>query len=181
MRAQSLQSCLTLCNLATPWTVALQTPLSMGILQARVLQWIAIFSSRESSQPRDQTHYLLCLLHWQVDTLPLHHQESPYMCMYMSVTQSCPTLCDPMDYSLPGSYVHRILQARIREWVAISFSRDLPDPGIEPRSLALQADSLSSESPGKPNLKAGLCLPKTRGAAPCMCMYIYKCITLLFL
>ena len=39
------------------------------------------------------------------------------------VTQSCPTLCDPMDCSPPGSSVHGILQARILEWVAISFSR----------------------------------------------------------
>ena len=39
------------------------------------------------------------------------------------VTQSCPTLCDPMDRSLPGSSVHAIFQARILEWVAISFSR----------------------------------------------------------
>ena len=38
------------------------------------------------------------------------------------VTQSCPTLCDPMDCSPPGSSVHGILQARILEWVAISFS-----------------------------------------------------------
>ena len=39
------------------------------------------------------------------------------------VAQSCLTLCDPMDYSLPGSSVHGILQAKILEWVAISFSR----------------------------------------------------------
>ena len=39
------------------------------------------------------------------------------------VTQSCLTLCDPMDCSLPGSSVHGILQATILEWVAISFSR----------------------------------------------------------
>ena len=39
------------------------------------------------------------------------------------ITQSCPTLCDPMDCSPPGSSVHGILQARILEWVAISFSR----------------------------------------------------------
>ena len=39
------------------------------------------------------------------------------------VTQSCPTLCDPMDYSLPGSSVHGISQARILEWVDMSFSR----------------------------------------------------------
>ena len=43
-----------------------------------------------------------------------------------------------------------ILQARILEWVAISFPRDLPDPGIKPGSPALQADSLPSEPPGKP-------------------------------
>ena len=53
-----------------------------------------------------------------------------------SATQSCPTLCDPKDCSPPGSSVHGILQARILEWVTIS------DPGIEPMSLALQADSL---------------------------------------
>ena len=50
-----------------------------------------------------------------------------------------------MDCSLPGSSVHGILQARILEWVAIPFSREfllLPDPGLEPRSPALQADSI---------------------------------------
>ena len=61
------------------------------------------------------------------------------------------TLCDPMDGSLSGSFVHGILQARILEWVAIPFSRgDLPDPGMELRSPALQADSLLSEPPGTP-------------------------------
>ena len=43
-----------------------------------------------------------------------------------------------------------VLQARILEWVAMPSSRDLPNPGIEPRSPALQADSLPSEPPGKP-------------------------------
>ena len=38
------------------------------------------------------------------------------------VAQSCPTLCDPKDYSLPGSSVHGIFQARVLEWVAIYFS-----------------------------------------------------------
>ena len=54
-----------------------------------------------------------------------------------------------MDCSLPGSSIHVILQARILEWVATSFSRDLPDPGIEPGSPALQADALPSEPPEK--------------------------------
>ena len=56
------------------------------------------------------------------------------------VAQSCPTLCNPIDY-----IVHRILQARILEWVAYSSSGDLPDPGIEPGSPVLQADSLPTE------------------------------------
>ena len=59
------------------------------------------------------------------------------------------TLCDCLDCSLPGSSVHGILQARIPEWVAISSSGDLPDPGIEPGSSSLQADSLPSEPPEK--------------------------------
>ena len=55
------------------------------------------------------------------------------------------TLRNPMDYT-----VHAIFQARILGWVAIPSSRDLPNLGIESTSPALQADSLSSESPGKP-------------------------------
>ena len=44
------------------------------------------------------------------------------------VTQSCPTLCGLMDCSLPGSSVHGIFQARVLEWVAISFSRGTSQP-----------------------------------------------------
>ena len=65
-------------------------------------------------------------------------------------TQLCPTLCDPMDSSPPGPSVHRILQARILEWVAISFSRG-SSREIEPRSPTLQADSLPAGPPGKCN------------------------------
>ena len=49
-----------------------------------------------------------------------HLFRSP--CMGAKLLRLYPTLCDPMDCSLPGSFVHRILQARILEWVAISFS-----------------------------------------------------------
>ena len=71
----------------------------------------------------------------------------------MLVTQLCPTLCDPMDCSLPGSSVHGICQARTLEWVVIPFSRDLPDPEIEMPSPALQVDSLPSE----PSVKSVIC------------------------
>ena len=57
--------------------------------------------------------------------------------MNVKVTQLCPTLCNHMDCSLPGSSVHGILQAEILEWIAVSFSRGLPNPGIKPRSSAL--------------------------------------------
>ena len=46
--------------------------------------------------------------------------------------KTCPILCDPLDCSPPGSSVHGISQARILEWIAISFSGDVPNPGIEP-------------------------------------------------
>ena len=58
------------------------------------------------------------------------------------VTQLCPTLCDPMDCSPPGSSAHGILQARILEWTAIPSPGDLPDPGIESMSPALAGGSL---------------------------------------
>ena len=58
-----------------------------------------------------------------------------YMCIHVKLLQSCSTLCGPMDCSPPGSSVHGIFQARILEWFAIFFSRDLPHPGIEPESL----------------------------------------------
>ena len=67
----------------------------------------------------------------------------------MLVAQSCPTLCDSMGCSPPGSSVCGILQARILEWAAIPPPGGLPDPAIKPRSPALQADSLLSEPPLK--------------------------------
>ena len=69
--------------------------------------------------------------------------------MYVSAPL-CQTLCDPMNYSPPGSSVLGILQARILGGLQFPSPGDLPDPGIEPRSSALQADSLLSEPPGKP-------------------------------
>ena len=63
----------------------------------------------------------------------------------VKVTQLCLTPCDPMDCT-----VCRILQAGILEWVALPSPGDLPNPGMEPMSPALQVDSLPAESPGKP-------------------------------
>ena len=71
--------------------------------------------------------------------------------MCESVAHSCLTRCYAMDCSPLGSSVHGILQVRILKGLPFSSPGDLPDPGIEPRSPALQADSLPSEPPGKPS------------------------------
>ena len=72
------------------------------------------------------------------------------VCVCVSCSVMCSTLSDPMNYSPPGSSVHGILQASILECVAIPFPRDLPDPGIEPGSPALQAVSLRPSYSGSP-------------------------------
>ena len=61
------------------------------------------------------------------------------------VTQSCLTLCDPMDCSLSGSSIHGVFQTRVWSGLPLPSPGDPPDPGIEPRSPALQADALPSE------------------------------------
>ena len=60
------------------------------------------------------------------------------------------TFGDPMIYSPPDSSVHGISQARILECLPFQSPGNLPDPGIEPKSLTLQTDSLPSEPPAKP-------------------------------
>ena len=169
-----------------------------GILQARILEWVAISFSRGSSWPRNRTQVSCItgsykgspLLEWQlflsprglpnpgieprsptlqVDSLlseppgkpkntgvgslsllqrifltqelnlgllhcrwilcQLSYEGSPNMWWWFSlIVKLCPTLCGSMDCSPPGSSVHGILQARILEWVAISFSRGSSQP-----------------------------------------------------
>ena len=66
----------------------------------------------------------------------------------VKVFQSCPTLCDPMNYT-----VHGVFQARILEWVAVPFSRGSSRPRNQTRVFTLHVDSLPVELPGKPKVK----------------------------
>ena len=65
---------------------------------------------------------------------------------WSEVTQSCPTLWDPMDCSLPGSSIHGIFQARALEWVAISFSRVSFQPRDQTRVSRIVGRHFTSES-----------------------------------
>ena len=64
---------------------------------------------------------------WMVGFFTLGFLQSNYD-PFALIAQSCPTLCNPMDYSPPGSAVYGILQARILEWVAVPFSRGSSKP-----------------------------------------------------
>ena len=72
------------------------------------------------------------------------------LCVRAKSLQSCLTLCNPTDCSLPGPSVHGILQAKILEWVAIHPPVDLPDLGTEHLSPVLLVDSLPSSYQGSP-------------------------------
>ena len=148
---------------ATPWTVA------CGILQTRIPVWVAFPFSSGSSQPRKQTR-VCCMAggfftnwaireyHWarkgadrKQGLIYTQIQVSDGRFGWVLVAQSCPSLCDPMDCSPPGSSVHGILQARVLEWVAMPFSRRSSQPrdGAQDGTPTLQADSLSPEPPEK--------------------------------
>ena len=91
-----------------------------------------IYKHYISNLPRSlRTHHWELRNHWirQNFTLALD-RISPWSYRKLQVVcaQSCPTLCDPMNCSLPGSSIHGILQARILEWVVIAFSRGSSRP-----------------------------------------------------
>ena len=90
---------------------------------------------------------------WCLHCLRDHHSPLSLSESGSGSCKSCPTLRNPVDCSPPGSSVHEILQARTLEWLPFPSPGDLPNPGIKPKSPALQADSLPPELPGKLLLK----------------------------
>ena len=91
--------------------------------------------------------------------VPHHHviSRSSFSFYLAACVQSCPTLCDPVDSSLPGSSVHGILRPKYWSWLPLPIPRDPPNPGIKPKSLCLlhwQTDSLPLHHLGSPYLAA---------------------------
>ena len=72
--------------------------------------------------------------------------------MHAKSLQLCPTLCDPMDYSLLGSSVHRILQARILAWIAMRACRMSSRPKDRTWISYTGRQILTTEPPGKPQM-----------------------------
>ena len=100
---QVTQSCLTLCN---PMDCSPSGFSMRGILQARILEWVAIPFSRGSSLPRDRT--------WVSHIagkyfFPCGREAICISVQFSSVAQSCLTLCEPMNRSMPGLPVHHQL------------------------------------------------------------------------
>ena len=116
---------------ATPWTVACQAPPSMGILQARILEWVATSSSRGSSQLREQAP-VSCFS-------CIGRQVFHSSVQFSSVAQLCLALCDPMNRSTPGLPVHH----QLPEFTQIHVHR--VTDAIQP------SHPLSSPSPPAPN------------------------------
>ena len=94
----------------TPWAGRPLGCFVLVIIQAGILEWVTMSSSRGSSQTRDQTHdsYVSC-----IGRQVLYHKRhlgSPRLhSQFSTVHQSCMTLCDPMDCSTPGFPVHHLL------------------------------------------------------------------------
>ena len=121
-------------------------PKNTGVGSLSLLQ--QIFLTWKSNQDLQRCRWIL---------YQLSYQGSPFFTVEKErkeneVAQLCPSLCYPMDCSLPGSCFHGIF--RQEYWSGLPFPSpgDLPDPGIELGSPALQADALLSELPGKPIL-----------------------------
>ena len=78
------------------------------------------------------------------------HMPQLRLCMCVLVTQSCPTLCNPMDHSLPGSSVHGILQARRLQWVVMPFSSGSSRPRDQIHGFCTAGGFFTAEPPEKP-------------------------------
>ena len=125
--------------LATPWTAAYQGPPSMGFSRQEYWNGVPLPSPQDLLRgDKKETILFPRLCKWKVgswdDFEGIHACSQTViqgrrlflhllLAQCAQLLQSCPTLCNPMDGSLSGSFVHGIFLARILEWIAISFSR----------------------------------------------------------
>ena len=143
------QSCLT----ATPWTVAYQAPLSMGIIQARILEWVSMPLLQEIFQTQGSSPGLL---HFRQILYYLSHQRSPWILEWaaypFSRGSSQPRNRTGVSLIAGGFFTSWATREAQEYWSGqpIPSPGDLSDPGIELGSPTLQVHSLPTEPPAKP-------------------------------
>ena len=108
--------------------------------------WVEQFN-RQCEKQKEIIHFLPHL--WEAVPSISSIKECSWLVCYCSVAKSCPTLCNPMDCTCQAPLSMEF--SRQEYWSGLPFPSpgDFPDPGIEPESPTLQADSLPSEPPGK--------------------------------
>ena len=143
--AKSLQSCLTLCD---PMDYSLPVSSVHEILQAKILGVDSHFLLQEFVWTQGSNPCLLCLLHFQMGSLPLLLPRK--WTLKVKFAQLCLTLWDPMECSQPGPSAHGIVQARTLEWVAVPIPRGSSQSREQTQVFCTAGRSLPSELPGKP-------------------------------
>ena len=136
---------------AIPWTVAYQAPLSMGFSRQEYKSGLPFPSPGDLPDPGIEPRSPAL----QADALPLSHQGIVSVTFKFSrfwlseVAQSCLTLCNPWTVAHQAPPSMGFSRQEYKSGLPFPSPGDIPDPGIEPRSPALQADALTSEPPGK--------------------------------
>ena len=165
---QNASACSVMYNLALQWTVVHQDPLFMVFSRQEYQSRLLFPTAGDISHPWNGIHvsYIGRRVLYHCTTWDALRCISACVCVHACVhwvtqfswvAQSCPTLCSPMDFSLPGSSVHGIFQAKILELPFPSPS-DLPGPGTEPAppvSPTLQADSFPLSHCRSPRVQRG--------------------------
>ena len=137
------QSCQTLCN---PMDYSLSGSSVHGILQTRILEWVAFLFSRGSSWPRDRTWVSCTACRFFTIWAP----RKPIV-KVKSLSRVL-LFVTPWTIAYQASPSMGFSRQEYQSGLPFPSPRDLPNPRIKPRSPTLQADALSSEPPGKPTI-----------------------------
>ena len=115
---------------ATLWTIVSQDPQSMRFSRQEYWSGLPHTSPGDLLDPGIKPAFLNSpiLVGWFFLPIAPPRKSNYLLWSEVKVAQTCPILCDPMDWSPPVSSVHGILQARVMEWVTISFSRGSSPP-----------------------------------------------------
>ena len=125
------------------WSAAIH-----GVAKSQTHEWLS-WTEMLSIRRMDKQTCIHAIYYYSV----IKHSEvsnNKDLCVFAKSLQSCPSLCNPMDYSPPGSSVHRILQTRVLEWVAVPSFRESSWPRDQTCLSCIAGGFFITESLGKP-------------------------------